>query len=351
MRTARRFPAAAGLGLCCAILLLTAPATAKEYLYIHNTFSGEISKIAIPEHEIVGEIEIGKYMDYVTKSPDNKTLYVNRVYGDLPGARAPNIGIDGELIAIDPATDKIRWRLDMDGMTHHMSVSKDGRYVYVPYYDTWWVAVVDTKQRQIVKKIWIGHGGHGSKVSADGKRLYVGSMLNDTLTVIDTDKLEVADVFQFRDGVRPFTFPKDESVIYVQQSWLHGFIALDPKTRKQRKVLLPDLGQEVPVPDRFPHNLNHGIGMKPDESELWAVGSALDFVAVYKHPSLEHVANVPVGKDANAIVFNGDGRFAYVSNRKGDDLSVIDTETYKEIKRIKLGKYPQRMVIIDIPEP
>lgn len=326
------------------------PVAAEEFLYVHNTFSGEISKISIPDHEVVGEIEIGFYMDYVNKSPDNKTLYVNRIYGDLPGARAPNIGVDGELIAIDTATDKIKWRLDMDGMTHHMSVSKDGKHVYVPYYDSWWLAVVDVEQRQIIKKIWIGHGGHGTKVSADGKRLYVGSMMNDVLTVIDTDKLEVVDVFHFRDGVRPFAFPKDESVIYVQQSWLHGFIVLDPQTREQRTVRLPDLGKPVPVPEHYPHNVNHGIALNPGETELWAVGSALEFVAVYTHPDLKHVANILVGKDPNAIVFSGDGNYAYVSNRKGNDLSVIDTRSYKEIKRIPLGKYPQRMVVIDVPK-
>ena len=340
----------------CAVLLVVAsvltvfPASAKEYLYVHNTMSGEISKIAIPEHEVVGEIEIGLYMDYVNKSPDNKTLYTNRIYGDMPGALAPNIGVDGELIAIDTMTDKIKWRLDMDGMTHHMSVSKDGKLVFIPYYDTWWLAVVDVEQRQIIKKIFIGHGGHGTKVSANGKRLYVGSMMNDTLTVVDIESLEVVNRFGFRDGVRPFAITKDESTIYVQQSWLHGFIVLNTETREQRTVHLPDLGKELPEPDFYPHNVNHGIALTHDESQLWAVGSALEFVAVYTHPALEHVANIPVGKDPNAIAFSGDGKFAYVSNRDGNDLSVIDTKTYKEIKRIPLGQLPQRMVVIDVPE-
>ncbi len=340
---------AASVGWLLQAVLLSS-AAAKEYLYVHNTYSGDISKIAIPEHEVVGKIPVGFYMDYVNKSPDGRTLYANRIYGDLPGAPVKHIGVDGELIAIDTATDELRWRLDLDGMPHHIAVSKDGRHVFVPYYDTWWLAVVDVEQRQIVKKIWIGHGGHGTKVSADGKRLYVGSMMNDTLTVIDTDKLKVSNVFQFRDGVRPFVFPKDESVIYVQQSWLHGFIVLDPATRKQRTVNLPDLGREVPTPFRYPHNVNHGIALNPAETELWAAGSALQFVAVYKHPGLEHVTNIPVGKDANAIAFSGDGKYAYVTNRRDNNLSVIDAHKHQEIKRIPLGKYPQRMVVIDVPD-
>lgn len=330
-------------------LLAAGAAFGKEYLYIHNTYGGDIAKIAIPEHEVVETIDIGFYMDYVNKSPDNRTLYVNRIKGDLPGARARNIGENSELIAIDTQTSEIKWRMDLDGMSHHMTVSKDGKRVFVPYYDSWWLAVVDVAERDVIKKIWIGNGGHGTEMSADGQRLYVGSMMNDTLTVIDTDKLEVAKVYHFRDGVRPFIFPRDESVVYVQQSWLHGFVKLDPLTEEQTIVNLPDLGQEIPQPASYPHNVNHGIALNPDETELWAAGSALNFVAVYSHPDLTHIANIPVGDDPNAIVFSGNGEFAYVSNRRGDDLSVIDTKTHKETKRISLGRFPQRMVVIDVP--
>ena len=121
-------------------------------------------------------------------------------------------------------------------------------------------------------------------------------------------------------------------------------------TDEQTVIALPDLGRKVPSPTAYPHNMNHGISLTPDERQLWVVGSVLNFVAVYQHPNLKHLANIPVGEDPNALVFSGDGRFAYVSNRRGDDLSIIDTSTYKEVKRIQLGKYPQRMVVIDVPE-
>ncbi len=338
------------LAIAAALTLGIPSVYAKEFLYVHNTNSGQISKVPIPEHEVAAEIQIGFYMDYVTKSPDNKTLYVNRIHGDMPGSRAKNVGETGELIAIDTVTDQIRWRMDLDGMPHHMCVSADGKLVFVPYYDTWWLAVVDVEKRAIIKKIWIGHGGHGTELSANGEQLYVGTMMNDTLNVIDVKSLEVTDVFNFRDAVRPFTVTRDESRIYVQQSWLHGFIVLDPKTREQRTIHLPGLGREVPMPKAYPHNVNHGITLNPAETELWCNGSVLNFVAVYTHPGLEHVTNIPVGTDPNALVFSGDGKFAYVSNRGSDDLSIIDTATYREIKRLKLGKYPQRMVVIDLPE-
>jgi YVTN family beta-propeller protein len=45
-----------------------------------------------------------------------------------------------------------------------------------------------------------------------------------------------------------------------------------------------------------------------------------------------------------------DGKFAYASNRRSNDLSIIDVERLTEVKRLGLGQYPQRMVVVDVPE-
>lgn len=328
-----------------------AAATPREILYVHNTMSGEISKVAIPEHEVIGTIPIGLYMDYVTASPDGRILYVNRIES-LGEGRAPNIGTSGELIAVSTATDEILWRVALeDGMPHHMAVSSDGRLVFVPLYDTWWVAVVDTERRQVIRKIFFGHGGHVTELSADGRRLYVGSMMNDHVGIIDTSTLEVIDRIGFRDAVRPFAITRDERRMYVQQSWLHGFVVVDlPKRQKMFTVPMPTLGRPVPEPELYPHNVNHGIALNPDETLLFANGSAIDLVSVFTHPGLEHVKSIPVGRDPNAIAFSTDGRFAYVSCRGDDTLSILDTATLEEVAKLRLGDYPQRMVVVRVPD-
>lgn len=319
-----------------------------EILYVHNTNSGEISMIAIPSHEIIGTIQIGLYMDYVAASPSGDVLYVNRVESLGVGPR--NFGESGELIAVSTATDKILWRLRLDHMPHHMTVSKDGRYVFVPYYDSWWVAVVDVEKRAVIKKIFIGNGSHGTKLSPDGKRLYVGSMMNDVLSVIDTEKLEVIRRIPFDDGVRPFVMTRDEKTMYVQQSRLHGFIVVDLEAGKKiKKVNLPALPENAKLPELYPYTYNHGLLLSRDEKLLFANGSVADYVAVYSHPDLKLIKTIPVGRDPNAIAQSKDGRFVYVSNRGSNDLSIISVSELKELKRLKLGSYPQRMVVIDVP--
>lgn len=319
-----------------------------EILYVHNTNSGEISMIEIPGHDVIGTIPIGLYMDYVAASPSGDVLYVNRV--ESLGATPRNVGESGELIAVSTATDRVLWRLRLEHMPHHMSVSKDGRRIFVPYYDSWWVAVVDVEKRAVIKKIFVGNGSHGTKLSPDGRRLYVGSMMNDFMSVIDTERLEVVRRIPFDDGVRPFVMTRDEKTMYVQESRLHGFVVVDLQTgKKVKKVRLPALPENASLPELYPNTFNHGILLSHDEKLLFTNASVADYVAVYSHPDLTLIKTIPVGRDPNAIAQSKDGRFVYVTNRGSNDLSIISVEEMKEIKRIRLGSYPQRMVVIDVP--
>ena len=337
--------------LRCSVLLtlLAGVGSADEFLWIHNTNSGEISKISIPEHEVVAEIEIGFFMDYLAASPDGRTIYVNRIESIFPEELERNVGESGEILAIDAHSDEILWRMPVDGMPHHMSVSKDGKRMFVPYYDTWWIAVIDLEKREVVHRIFNGHGSHGTKLSQDGGLLFVGSMMNDHWSWYETETYELVGRVQLRDGVRPFDFTDDLRLGYVQQSWMHGFVVVDlEQQRPVRTVLLPD-SDEAPAPEAYPHNVNHGLSLTLDETMLLANGSVFDYVAVYSHPQLELVKTIPVGRDPNSIAFSLDGRFAYVSNRGSGDLSVIDLERLEEVKRLDVGEKPQRMVVADVP--
>jgi YVTN family beta-propeller protein len=333
-----------------ALFAVAHAAEAREILYIHNTQSGEISKVSIPQHEVIGQIPIGLYTDYVAVSPDNKILYVNRIEGLKGVATANAIGDSGELIAIDTAADKILWRMNVDAMPHHMTVSKDGKLVFMPYYNSWWLAVIDDEKHTVIKKIFIGQGGHVTKLSPDGSRLYVGSMMSDAILIVDTAKLEVVDRIPFQNAVRPFAITKDQKLAYVQLSYLHGFMPVELDTKKKRPIVhLPALTPDVKLPNAWPGTYNHGIALTKDEKFLLANGSVANYVSVYSHPDLKFIKNIPVGTDPNYLIFSKDGKYAYVSNRGSNDMSIIDVAALKEIKRVKLGKYPQRMVVAEVP--
>jgi YVTN family beta-propeller protein len=175
-------------------------------------------------------------------------------------------------------------------------------------------------------------------------------MFLDVLSVFDLQTLKPVKRLPFKDAVRPFTFTHDEKTLYVQLSRLHGFEVVDlTKNQIVREVLLPPLSPEVPLPKFYPHTYNHGLELTPDQKLLFAAGSAGGYVCVYRVPDLSLLATIPVGKEPNWIVFNKDGTYAYVSNRKSNTVSVISVSELKQIKQIPVGNYPQRMRTAAIP--
>jgi YVTN family beta-propeller protein len=231
-----------------------------------------------------------------------------------------------------------------------LTLSLDDRLLYVPLYNTVWMEILDTQRHAVVKRFPIGYGGHGTRLSPDGKRLYVGSMFLDVLSVFDLATLKPVKRLPFKDAVRPFTFTSDEKTLYVQLSRLHGFEVVDLTQNKiVREVLLPPLGPDVPLPKFYPHTYDHGLALTPDQKLLFAAGSVGGYVSVYQVPDLKLVATIPVGKEPNWIVFDRAGNYAYVSNRKSNTLSVISVSELKEIKQIRVGNYPQRMRTAVVP--
>ncbi len=336
--------------LPCTLLLATAllarwcgSTAAEEFLYLENTDSGTISVIDIPGHTVVDTIHLGSYLDDVCASSDGSVLYANRI-NTLNLDLSKRIGESGEIIAIDTADNEVVWRTPVGGWPHHLTLSADDRLLYVPLYDRQWMEIIDTKQQRVVDRFAIGIGGHGTQLSPDGKRIYVGSMFLDMLTVFDLETLRPVKRLPFRDAVRPFAFTRDEKTLFVQLSRLHGFQVVDlPSGKLVREVPLPELSDDVALPQFYPHTYNHGLALSPDEKLLLAAGSVAGYVCAYKLPELNLLATIPVGKEPNWIVFSHDGQYAYVSNRKSDNLSVISVPDLKEVKRIPVGKYPQRM--------
>jgi YVTN family beta-propeller protein len=329
-------------------LLTIRTSSAAEFVYLENSDSGDVSVIDIPGHTVVSTIKLGPFLDDVTPSHDGRILYVNRY--DSLGLGDKHVAESGEVIALSTDTEQILWRTRVSGWPNHLSISPDDRLLYVPLFNTLWMEVVDTQQHKVVKKFPIGFGGHGTRLSPDGKRIYVGSMMVDVLTVFDLETLKPVKTLPFKDGVRPFAFTRDESTLYVQLSRLHGFEVVDlSKDKIVREVLLPPLGADVPLPKFYPHTYNHGLELSPDEKLLFASGGVGNYVCVYRVPDLTLLATIPVGREPNWIAFSRDGAYAYVSNRKSDNLSVISVRDLKEIKRIPVGKYPQRIRTVVVP--
>ena len=327
-----------------AVFAAWAPAlaqTPKEYLYVGNSLGGDISVIEIPSHRVVGTIPhsvVGNHPDDVIANKDGSLLFVSRLD-------------DNDVVAISTETEQVVWRVDVGGTPNHLTLSPDERWLYVPLFDKGRLVVIDTKTREILARPDVGVGAHGTILSPSGKSVYVGSIGADQLAVVEVGgKHAVSRIISLPDGVRPFQISADEKLAYVQLSKLHGFVVVDLTRDSVIKTVNLPILKPLPKPtyQRSLYVMNHGLGISPDQKYLVANASMSGFTAIYSLPGLELLGTVPVGEQPNWVVFSKDSRYAYVSNRADDTISVISLADRKEATRLTVGDYPQRMAVTSV---
>ncbi len=151
------------------------------------------------------------------------------------------------------------------------------------------------------------------------------------LTVVDTAKNEiVGTVGPFSAEIRPFTINGDKTRCYVTVNRLLGFEIGDLTTGKfLERVEVKGGGVGTPTRHGTP---SHGVGMTPDEREIWVCDSVGRAVHIFDmtgaHP--RQVDSVALREEPGWITSSVDGHFAYPST--GD---VIDTANRKVVTQLQ----------------
>lgn len=303
-----------------------------------------------PLHSLAGQqlVELAGGTNYVQDqdvSPDGRTLYLSR-------------GHRGDVAAFEIASGRMLWKLPIPGLrSDHMTLSGDGRRLYVSALTDNRVHVIDTEAAAIVGSFPTGEWPHDNHFSESGERLYNASIGNIVtpaevraakpgsyaLTVVDPASLRVLRRHEFDRGIRPFAITQDETRLYAQLSLFHGVVEIDPRDgRVLRRSELPvDAGvTEEDYDFEAPH---HGLALSHDERTLCLAGRASDYVALVSTDSLEPEAVIDVG-DAPGWAENGpDGSRCFVPNTREDTLSVISYAERREVARLPVGDGPKHI--------
>src|SRR4030095_12556678 len=161
------------------------------------------------------------------------------------------ISVEGNntLAVVDAKTLAVIKSIPLPARPNNISVSKDGKKVYVAIAALpGAVEVIDTTTLTSVTTIPTNGAEHNVYVTPDGKYLLAGSVGGRNMTVIDlaTDKPAWS---LFNQGVRPITFDTnpDGSTrnLYVQLSDYHGVAVVDFKQQKEiQRFALPEVPPE-----------------------------------------------------------------------------------------------------------
>jgi DNA-binding beta-propeller fold protein YncE len=312
--------------------LVSNPGPVKRYLYVavpgirdylgyggHGILVFDIEN----QHRFVKRIPTGGL--HPDKTPSNVkgiavSLALNSIY----------ISTLESLQRIDLTTDKIIWEKTFEGGCDRMAISPDGKIMYLPSLEKEFWNVVDCATGNIIKKITVHKRAHNTIYAPSGKRVYLDDIASPWLYVADPAKHELVNkIGPFANYIRPFTINGKETIVYATIDSLLGFEVGDLITGKKLAHIAVEGWNMGPV--RRHGNPSHGIGLTPDEKELWLADGHNMRVHVFSAAEpYQQLTTIPVQDMPGWITFSIDGKYVYPSSGE-----VIDAKTRKIITTLQ----------------
>jgi hypothetical protein len=248
---------------------------------------------------------------------------------DLPGGKPPErvkgvaahagtkrlyMSTPTRLMAFDLMTDRLLWETSPEGGCDRMALAPDGRFMYVPSFEGPHWNVVDTSTGTTIAKVQTNSGAHNTIYGRNGRFAYLAGLRSPLLAVADTTTHSVVkQIGPFANSIRPFTVNGRETLCFVNVNELLGFEVGDLETGKMLHRVEVKGFEKGPVKR---HGCpSHGIGLTPDERELWVVDGANTRVHVFDATVMppKQMTSIALREQPGWVTFSLDGRHAYPS--------------------------------------
>ncbi len=261
---------------------------------------------------------------------DGKPLNVKGVCASAISGRI-YISTTETLTCLDLVTEKILWERPYEGGCDRMAISPDGKVIYLPSFEKDHWHVVEALTGDVIKQIVTKSGAHNTLYGPDGRHAYLAGLKSPLLSVTDTREHAVTKtVGPFSASIRPFTINGRQTLCFVNVNDLLGFEIGDLSAGKMlHRVEIQGFNKGPVKRHGCP---SHGIGLTPDEKELWVTDAANSRIHIFDATVMPptQIATIPLRDQPGWVTFSLDGRFAYPST--GD---VIETATRKIVAGLK----------------
>ncbi len=285
--------------------------------------------------KVVGNIKVGEAVHGLCAPADGRRLFTT-------------IESEKNLKVIDTATNRVVDTIPLTGRPNQCASTPDGHFVGVPIRDGNSVDIVDMTQKKVVKVLPVKQP-HNCFNSGSNDDLFVSSMGSHEIDRIDLKKMDYSERIPVGGIPRPYDVTNDEKRMYVALTDFHGFAIVDvPGRERIERTALPPGPPSSCVLE--PHTPTHGLALSPDGKELWVTSLGDAGVYVYDVATKKISKEIPTGECPNWVSFSPDGKYSTVSNSASDDASIFDTRTRREIARIKVGKGPKRLLVVNVPQ-
>ncbi|RYZ07492.1 MAG: YncE family protein [Comamonadaceae bacterium] len=139
-----------------------------------------------------------------------------------------------ELVAVDLATQQVKWRIKTGPMPADVYGTADDRTLLVGLTGSDGVEVFDVSgaQPRSVRRIKTGEGAHAFRAAGDRRHVYLSNRVGNTISKIDLEKLEVVATLPAPGGPDCMDVLADGKLLLVTSRWARKLTVIDTEARK-----------------------------------------------------------------------------------------------------------------------
>ncbi|WP_345031536.1 exo-alpha-sialidase [Ravibacter arvi] len=233
---------------------------------------------------------------------------------------------------VDPIGRDVLQTISTGPNPHEIIVTPDQRFAYLSNYappgNT--ISVIDLKNRKHISQISTGEIGriHGTAMAPDGKRAYFTAGQTGFVVEVDTKTNKVVRNIPTHGKISHMVYiSPDGKYLLTANIVSENISVIDRKTGGLLRQIPAGAGVE-------------GMAFTPDHKKLWALNQTAGSITVIDVATWQPEETFPCEGMPVRIRFTKDGSQALVANWvKDGKLTIIDTRTKKEIKRIPVGDF------------
>jgi DNA-binding beta-propeller fold protein YncE len=259
----------------------------------------------------------------VAVAPDGKHYFVSTGHGTPYG----------RIWKYATGTDTPEGQTELGLFPATVSVSPDGYIAYVVNFNPFGekvpssVSVVATAEMQEIAKVTTCIMPHGSRLSPDGKRHYSACMMDDLAVEMDTRTLKVARYFVVTKG-------KEKGVMGAPPP--PSPAPPPPARTAAAQPASHDMGGHGSEPPKPGDVACSPTWAQPssDGRRLFVACNKSNDIAVIDVDGWRLLDRWPAGDGVYNLAVTHDGRLLLATNKRDQSMSMFDTQTGKELKRL-----------------
>ena len=305
-----------------------APATTSSLLLVVNQGDATLSLVDPVTNRQIAAVAEGvpsMVAHEVAASPDHRLAFLP-LYGDSGVGKA---GSNGNLaLVIDLEKRKVIGHINFDhGMRPHCILYEPvSGLLYVTTEIDSSVTIVDPHTLKIVGSVPTNQKeSHMLAISHDGRRGYTANLGAGTVSVLDLTNRRLIKTIPIAPITQRISISNDDSMVFTSDQTKPRLAVIDT-SRHEIKTWV-----ELPAP-------GYGTASTKDGRFLLVTLPNLGALAVVDLQTMKVVRTIKVGEQPQVVLVRPDGMVAYVSCFGGHQVAVVDLSSWQVTARIDVGQ-------------